>query len=135
MARNPNRRPKGTVIINRFRIGLRSIKFFGPSISMVREVLGPNRMLQQQRKVQLRHSRLRLRSSDVQRRRRKSTGNFGRNNGCRERRARFLRREQRGRIQHPDVRSPTRWQRRMQNLDLPEQHQRCLPCRPSNERV
>jgi len=135
MAGNPNRRPKAPVIINRFRIGPRSIKLLGPSISMVGSVLGTHRMLQQQRKVQLCHRRLRLRPSHVQRRWCNPTRNFGRNYDCTERRARFLRREQRGRVQRSDVRNPKRWQWRLQKLELPEGHQRCVPWRPSTERV
>ncbi|KAG5150825.1 hypothetical protein JHK84_027297 [Glycine max] len=44
---------------------------------------------------------------------------FGGNHRCTERRTRFLRREQRGRVQCAGVHNPTRWKWRMQNSSCP----------------
>lgn len=121
MASNPNRWSKAAIINNRFRAELApgaSNSVRGPSITMVECVSGSNWMLQQQRKVQLRHCRLHLRSSRMQWCWFNPAGNQGRNYRCRKQRTRFLRHEQRGRLQHTHVLNRTRWKWRLQNLRL-----------------
>ena len=77
MARHPNQSSKPSAPKNWFRATNGTIQLRRCPSALVGPVLGPNRMLQQSRKVHLRHRRLRLRPSRMRRQRCGSTRNTG----------------------------------------------------------